>query len=302
MNNHNRVAVSVLVLVGLFAASCSSANNSKSLSINVVKSRQSPTVSGLGTIQPVGDVHVLAGPMGQYGGAPRIKTILVKEGDRVSKNQTLVIFDNSAEFASERSRIAVSITSKKIEIDLLRAQINRFEYLTKAGAYPMADLEEKKVRLASFHAQLRELEGTLRTYDERILPGTVIRAPISAVALKINNRVGERVHQSGVIEIGNIDRMQAVLDIDEGDIELIRTGQAVTVNSENGAFRESLQGSVSSIGLIVKGKKRLSVDPALDSDSEERVIEVKVMLDPKSSQRTRQLTGVKVVGVIAVSQ
>lgn len=301
MNNRSKVLIGALIFACLIAASWPRANKPKNPNINIKKSHPVQTVSGLGTLQPVSDVYVLAGPMGQFGAAPRIKSILAKEGERVSKDQVVVVFDNSPEFSSEIQRIAVSIGSKKSEIQFLEAQIRRFEYLSKTGAYPLADLEEKKVRLAGFYSQLRELEGTLRTYRERILPATVIRAPIAAVVLKINNRVGERAQQDGVLEIGNTEQMQAVLQVDEGDIEFIRLGQAVTITSENGAFRETLHGTVRSVGLMVNAKKRLSVDPALDSDSEERVIEVKVLLDRQSSQQTRQLTGVKIMGVIQLS-
>ena len=301
MNNWRKILVGVLVFSGFVAASWSSGNKAKSPVLSVETRRPSQAVSGLGTLQPVSDVYVLAGPMGQFGGAPRIKSILAKEGERVSKDQVIVIFDNSSEFASESDRIAVSIASKKTEIQLLETQIRRFERLSKTGAYPIADLEEKKVRLAGFHAQLREQQGALRTYNERILPETVIRAPLSAVILKIHNRVGERAQPGGVLESGNTDQMQAVLQVDEGDIEFIRPRQTVAIKSENGAFSETLHGSVQSVGLMVKAKKRLGIDPALDSDSEERVIEVKVLLDRKSSQRTRQLTGVKVMGVIDIS-
>ena len=165
----------------------------------------------------------------------------------------------------------------------------------------MADLEEKQLRLAGYYTQLREMQGELRTYDERIMPATMIRSPISAIILKINNRVGELALQSGVVELGNTDQMQAVLQFEEGDTKFIRPGQAVTIKSENGAFSKNLNGSVRSIGLIVKAKKKLTLDPAADSDNEDRIIEVKVLLDHNSSQSTNKLTGVKVVGIIKVS-
>ena len=52
------------------------------------------SVSAPGTLEPVGEVHVLAGPAAQIGGAPRIKSIAVTEGEKVYQNQILATFDN----------------------------------------------------------------------------------------------------------------------------------------------------------------------------------------------------------------
>ena len=268
--------------------------------ININQPPIKSSVSALGTLEPVGEVHILAGPVTQIGGAPRIKSISVKEGEKVKQNQVLVTFDNSPQITAERARINANIVSKKAEIAILQSQTKRFELLTKTGSFPIAELEEKRARLAGFESQLQELLGALQTSDERLLSDTVIRAPISGVVLKINSRVGERAQESGVIEIGDTTYMQAVIQVDESDISVIRIGQPVIVRSENGAFSESLRGSVRSIGLKVAAKQKLGTDPALASDADQRVIDVKVRLDRESSYKTRQLTGVKVLAIITV--
>ncbi len=259
------------------------------------------SVSGLGTLEPVGEVHVLAGPMTQLGGAPRIKSINVAEGDAVQRNQILVTFDNLPQLTAERVRMTANIESKKTEIKILKIQTDRFEQLVQTGSFPIAELEERRVRLAGFYSQLQELMGTLKTLNERLLSDTVIRAPIDGIVLRTNARVGERAQENGVLEIGNTSKMQALIQVDEGDISSIRIGQPVTIKSENGAFGSILNGKVGSIGLEVTSKKNLGRDPILDPDLDKRVINIKVDLDPESSQKTRRLTGAKVIGIIKVS-
>jgi HlyD family secretion protein len=259
------------------------------------------SVSGLGTLEPVGEVHVLAGPMTQLGGAPRIKSINVAEGDTVQRNQILVTFDNLPQLTAERVRMTANIESKKTEIKILKIQTDRFEQLAQTGSFPIAELEERRVRLAGFHSQLQELMGTLKTLNERLLSDTVIRAPIDGIVLRTNARVGERAQENGVLEIGNTSKMQALIQVDEGDISSIRIGQPVTIKSENGAFGSILNGKVGSIGLEVTSKKNLGRDPILDPDLDKRVINIRVDLDPESSQKTRRLTGAKVIGIIKVS-
>jgi HlyD family secretion protein len=143
--------------------------------------------------------------------------------------------------------------------------------------------------------------GTLKTLNERLLSDTVIRAPIDGIVLRTNARVGERAQENGVLEIGNTSKMQALIQVDEGDISSIRIGQPVTIKSENGAFGSILNGKVGSIGLEVTSKKNLGRDPILDPDLDKRVINIRVDLDPESSQKTRRLTGAKVIGIIKVS-
>jgi HlyD family secretion protein len=259
------------------------------------------SVSALGTLEPIGDVHVLAGPMTQLGGAPRIKSITVSEGDRVTRNQVLATFDNSPQVLAEQNRIVANIESKKSEIKILKQQTKRFEQLTATGSFPVAELEEKKVRLAGFQSQLQELMGTLKTSNERLFSDTVIRSPINGVVLKVNGRVGERAKETGVIEIGNITQMQAVIEVDETDISSIRIGQPVTITSENGAFSTILKGTVSSIGLKATARQKVGQDPGGAPDSSVRVIDVRLNLDLKSSREARNLTGVKVMAVIKTS-
>jgi len=268
--------------------------------IDAVSVRTS-TVSALGTLEPAGGVHVLAGAMTQIGGAPRIKTINVREGDNVYRNEILATFDNTSQITAEKARITANIESKKMEIRILKSQTKRFEHLTATGAFPVAELEEKKARLAGFESQLQELLGSLKTYNERLLVDTVIRAPIDGVVLRVNGRVGERPMESGVIEIGNIEQMQAVIQVDESEISSIRVGQPVTVRSENGAFDSTLHGHVTSIGMKVSAKQKLGSDPILPPDSEERVIEVKIDLDRQSSRKTNHLSGVKVMAIINIT-
>jgi HlyD family secretion protein len=309
MINPSRAILVLLVATGFGAAFLAGQNTRSNIFEKTQPQeertiRQDPistSVSALGTLEPSGDVHVLAGPMTQLGGAPRIKSINVSEGDRVVRKQVLATFDNSPQVLAEQNRIVANIESKKSEIKILKQQTKRFEQLTATGSFPVAELEEKKVRLAGFQSQLQELMETLKTSNERLFSDTVIRSPINGVVLKINARVGERAKETGVIEIGTTSQMQAVIEVDEADISSIRIGQPVTITSENGAFSTILKGTVSSIGLKATAKQKVGQDPGAAPDSEVRVIDVRVDLDFKSSREARSLTGVKIMAVIKTS-
>jgi HlyD family secretion protein len=84
-----------------------------------------------------------------------------------------------------------------------------------------------------------------------------------------------------------------VVEVYESDIQRVRLGQAVRLNSENGGFDGSLAGRVSRISPQVRQREVLSTDPTGDADA--RIVEVRVRLDPADAQRVQTLTGLKVI-------
>lgn len=254
----------------------------------------SKSIAALGTLQPRGDVHLLAGPVLQQGGAPRVRSVLVKEGVGVKKGQLVATFDNYDRASTEKDRILANIDSKKSEILVLESETQRYRLLEEKGAFSSADLESRELKLLDLKAQLRELSAFLREVETKIVDSE-LRSPINGYILKVNARVGERPGEGGVMEIGNNDIMEAVLQVDEGDIKHIKVGMPVTITSENGSFNSSLQALVSQVGIKVKSRKLISNNPNSDTDQEDRVIEVRATLSSNDSKRVRNLIGVKVL-------
>ena len=258
-------------------------------------SQNEASVAALGTLQPSGDVHLLAGPILQQGGAPRVRSILVQEGSRVYKGELIATFDNFERAHSEKNRILANIDSKKLEIAVLESETKRYRQLEQKGAFSSSDLEARELKLLELKAQLRELRSFLLEIDTRIVDSE-LRSPVDGYVLKVNAKVGERPSESGVMEIGNSDIMEAVLQVDEGDIKNIKVGMPVKISSENGAFTADLKATVNQVGIKVESRKLISNNPNSDTDQEDRVIEVRATLSSDSSGKVRDLVGVKVLG------
>ena len=258
-------------------------------------SQNEASVAALGTLQPSGDVHLLAGPILQQGGAPRVRSILVQEGNRVYKGELVATFDNYERARSEKNRILANIDSKNLEIAVLESETKRYRQLEQKGAFSSSDLESRELKLLELKAQLRELRSFLLEIDTRIVDSE-LRSPVDGYVLKINAKVGERPGESGVMEIGNSDIMEAVLQVDEGDIKNIKVGMPVKISSENGAFATDLKATVNQVGIKVESRKLISNNPNSDTDQEDRVIEVRATLSGDSSGKVRDLVGVKVLG------
>ena len=127
--------------------------------------------------------------------------------------------------------------------------------------------------------------------------GTVI-APVSGTVLDIHVRPGEKPGNSGIVDIGNTDRMTAEIEVYQSEIARVEVGQSVELTSD--ALRSPLTGLVSSIGYSVGRQTQLSSDPAANTDA--RVIKVIVQLDNASSAKAARLTFLEVIARIAVKE
>jgi HlyD family secretion protein len=294
------IIFALLGVISLIGCSFGKKFGESSNSSNVVAnqsdlSHNNVSVAALGTLQPSGEVHLLAGPILQQGGAPRVRSILVQEGNKVRKGELIATFDNFERARTEKDRILANIDSKNSQIAVLESETKRYRLLEQNGAFSSADLESRELKLLELKSQLRELRSFLLEINTRIVDSE-LRSPVDGYVLKVNAQVGERPGASGVIEIGNSDNMEAVLQVDEGDIKNIKPGMPVKISSENGAFTDELQAKVKQVGVKVESRKLISSNPNSDTDQEDRVIEVRATLSPDSSIKVRNLVGVKILG------
>jgi HlyD family secretion protein len=227
-----------------------------------------------------------------FGGTPRIAALLVQEGDQIRKGQPLAIFDSRPQIEAEIAEVDAQIQSAALEVRLQQREVSRYEAAAKVGAAAMVAFEEKQDELRRFQRKGVELIAKKRSLETDLAESELL-SPINGVVLKINSRVGERPDNNGVMEVGASQAMEALVEVYESDINRISIGQPVTLTSENGGFKGTLEGSVGRITPQVRQRKVLSTDPTGDADA--RVIEVDVVLSPESAQRVTQLSGLKVI-------
>ena len=258
----------------------------------VQKVRAPEAVAALGQLKPAGEVRRLAAPASGFGGTPRIAVLFVKEGDRIRKGESLAVFDSKPQIEAEIAEVNAQITSAAIEVQLQQREVSRYAAAAKVGAAAMVIYEEKQDELRRFQREGVELIAKRRSLETDLADSELI-SPINGVVLKIHSRVGERPGNDGVMEVGASQSMEALVEVYESDINRISIGQSVTLTSENGGFKGTLEGRVERITPQVRQRKVLSTDPTGDADA--RVIEVDVVLSPGSARRVTQLSGLKVI-------
>jgi HlyD family secretion protein len=136
----------------------------------------------------------------------------------------------------------------------------------------------------------------LRQRAENDLQQTYVRAPIAGRILKVHARLGEKLGDVGIAELGQTQQMVAVAEIYQTDITKVQMGQSAVVTSS--AFEGELHGTVSEIGLQVNRQNVFTMQPGENLDR--RVIEVKIRLTPEDSKRIASLTNLQVQVAISM--
>lgn len=254
--------------------------------------RPSEAVAALGRLEPAGDVRLLAAPISGIGGSPRITQLLVEEGDTVRSGQLLARFDTAPSLLAQQRLLDARIRNFDTRLQVQTRDIRRYRQLSRSGAIPSGELDTRETALLELQGARTEAWAEREKVKAELLL-TELRAPIAGTVLKLHARVGERPADKGVLELGASDRMQALVEVYESDIDRVRLGQAVSLISENGGFQGKLSGEVIRISPQVRQRSVLSTDPTGDADA--RVVEVRVALTSADSQRVRDLTGLKVI-------
>jgi len=249
-------------------------------------------VAALGQLSPSGEIRQLAAPISQFGSSPRIVELLVTEGDFVKKGDILAIFENREKLISDLERNENLINTINDEIALKKDQIQRFELALSKDAYSFVQFSQRKDELLKLQKHKINLIGDQKNIKIDLF-NSKLRSPIDGFILGINTRVGERPKNEGILEIGSSQKMEALIEVYESDIDRVFISQNVELSSENGGFQKNLKGKVIRISPQVKQRKVLSTDPTGDADS--RIIEVLVQLDQDSIDIVQNYAGMKVI-------
>ena len=237
-----------------------------------------------------------------------------------------------AELAGELATQEAAIARRVSEVNNARAEYDRYRSLYQQGVISASQFDQKRLALEtaqaqvdeaqsnqnrtadSLRAQIREAKATLdkvaevrpvdvqaaQTEVERAsaavkraeadLNQATVRAPIAGQILEIYARPGEVVGEKGIADLGQTDQMQVVAEIYQSDIGKIRAGQAAVIAGES--FSGELRGTVREIGLRIDQQEVFSNQAGENLD--QRVVKVRIRLNPEDSKRVARLTNLQV--------
>lgn len=275
---------------------------------NAVLHLNAPASSGEAQIQRLfvreDDIVAPGQILGTLDSIDRLKAAVgVARAQVASKQAALnkVLAGNSRfEIAAQRS----AVERLRAEADRQDSDFRRYQALHQDGLISEAEWETHAQSFHSASASLAEAQASLgrsaeiRPVDidiasadlhaeqaslasaEANVQQAYIRAPVSGRILHIYTWPGERVSETGVLDLAANDRTFVEAEVYETDLNRIRPGEAATVTSA--ALSQPLHGSVSLIERSITRQQVVNIDPAANTDA--RVAIVRVLLDPASNE------------------
>lgn len=188
---------------------------------------------------------------------------------------------------------SISQQIKEAKASLKRTEATLAQEQSEARANLARISEVRPSELAIAEAEVAEALTTMEKAQVD-LETAYVRSPQNGQILQINARVGERITEMGILELGQTEQMIVRAEVHESDIASVRRGQPATITSSG--FQGELKGTVEQIELQIGKKDVLGTDPLAEADS--RVVEVQIFLEPEASQQVAHLTNLQVSVVI----
>ena len=215
-----------------------------------------------------------------------------------------------SEIEAQRARIA-ALTAQE---DLALREAGRADRLVPTGAGAVAQADRNRAAAVRLTAERRQAEADLdsllssRPEDIALAEARLaaaeaalakaradaelsrVRAPFAGTILRIIARPGDQVGEDGLLEIGDLSRMDIVADVYETDLPRLRIGAAadVLVPGESRRFTATLR----EIGWTVRRQTQANTDPVAAVDS--RTVEVRLALDDAGSEALRRRSNMQV--------
>ncbi len=268
----------------------------------------------------------------------RAKLALVKSGAKKGDIHAQADRVNrlSAELNGQIAVQRATIAGLEAELNNATLEYRRYQTLNAEGAVSNSEADSRRLRLEQAQEQLKEAKATLqrtirttqiqhneakstlnsiaevRPVDVQVAEAELVRAiavanqaqaelaltyvyaPIEGQILKIHAWPGETIDRDGIADMGYTREMYVVAEVYETDINKVHHNQTALITSP--AFSGELVGTVSDIGLQVERQKTFSTNPLVQTDN--KVIDVRIRLDPASSQKVSSFSNLQVQVVI----
>ena len=177
----------------------------------VVRMDMKSTVSATGTIQPVDSVEVSSKI------TARLKSVLVKENDKVTAGQTVATLD-AKDYEAKRDQAQYKVTNTKAEYD-------RVSYLYNIGADTQKELEDAQMNYDTAVSELAQAESDAsETSITAPIDGTIVGEPKTVGTMAVATSDNPTV----IMRIADLSSKQIKAKVDETDIGNVKVGQEAT--------------------------------------------------------------------------
>lgn len=201
----------------------------------------------------------------------KVAAVLVKEGDRVERGQTLLRLDPTVYVAevkqqeASRRNAAIAIERAQINLDTQQRNLERTQRLYKDKFIDISKYDDAvhqvdlaKVELRASRETLEQASAMLSQAKEH-LAKTEVRAPIDGTVTAVPIKIGETavasatgIAGSSLMTIADVGSIMAEVNVDEADIARVAKAQQAKVFPA--AYpNQPVTGTVESVAMAPKG-------------------------------------------------
>lgn len=217
-----------------------------------------------------------------------------KSGDIEAQQAAVNLAESQSKVAARDLGRAKELHAKQaISIELVdqrQWEFDRLQIEQRRAAGTLASLRE--IRDVDVAVAEKDITGAHAAVAraQADLDASVVTAPVSGRILKIHTHPGEKLNERGVLEMGDVLRMQAVAEVFEADVSLIQKGMKAEIRIDSSG--RQIEGTVIEIGNLVSRKVVLTNDPVSDTDA--RVVEVRIDLNSNQIESVARLANARV--------
>ncbi len=211
-----------------------------------------------------------------------VQSILVKEGDRVKKGQTLATLDGKDLQADYNKAVNLMEQSKY--------QYEAAQTLYAEGAISYEELQRKKVAYENDVINVN-------TYSK--MDQTYIKSPITGTVTRINTSLGRAANdtkdKAPMFVIEDLDNLKMQVKVSEYDITQIKEGQSVEVTAEvlNGQIVNGIVSKIAPTGELKEmNSKEMVIPVTIDVEKDKKNLiagvsaKAKILIERKESALT----------------
>ncbi|MFH1406452.1 MAG: efflux RND transporter periplasmic adaptor subunit [Candidatus Omnitrophota bacterium] len=179
-------------------------------------------ISLTGTIVPWQDTYIAPKIQG------RVEKILVEEGQKVKKDQPLILVEKiDYELSVQKSQAALMSANANLENAV--ANFSRMKKLLERDTISKQEYDRFEAAYKSAQAQAKDAQASLSISEDK-LANTSINAPFEGFIAEKLTEVGEQVSSAEpVIRIANINKVKVEADVPQNFLGQIKEGKSVKV-------------------------------------------------------------------------
>lgn len=176
----------------------------------------------------------------------RIKEILVDEGYRVAKGQTVAILDDVNTTSYE-----IQVANAKANLENVKQNYDRAVKLLEIGGGTQQSVDQMKLQLVNAENSLAAAERTLKNIKEN----TVLVSPINGVVTARNYDPGDMTGALPIITVAQVNPVKIIINVPESELSKVSKGMNAAITFDTYGD-EIFEGKVTTISPTVDTNSR----------------------------------------------